>query len=73
MFGIQCCDQFGTFRDRGAIPGYVWVSTDDGDTWVDETADLVTMAVLSGQWYEGTWYLNTAGSGILSKELEPQE
>ena len=23
-----------------------------GDTWRDETADLVTMAVLDGQWYE---------------------
>lgn len=50
--------------------GYVWSSTDDGDTWVDETADLVTMAVGAGQFFGGTFYLNTAGQGILSKVLE---
>ena len=50
--------------------GYVWISKDDGDTWVDETAGLTTMAVGAAQWYEGDLYLNTMGQGILSKTLE---
>ena len=50
--------------------GYVWTSTDDGDTWVDETADIVTMSMGAGQFFEGTFYLNTGGQGILSKVFE---
>jgi hypothetical protein len=50
--------------------GWIWVSKDDGDTWTDETADIVTMAVGAGQFYEGKFYLNTAGQGILAKTFE---
>ena len=28
-------------------------STDDGDTWTDETGDIVSMGIGGGQWYEG--------------------
>lgn len=50
--------------------GFVWISRDDGDTWVDETASLVTMAVGAAQLYEGDLYLNTMGEGIFYKTLE---
>ena len=41
-----------------------------GDTWVDETAGLTTMAIGAAQWYEGDLYLNTMGQGIFYKSLE---
>lgn len=50
--------------------GFIWKSTDDGDTWTDESADLVTMAVGAAQWYENKFYINTMGQGILYKEME---
>lgn len=50
--------------------GYVWTSTNDGDTWRDETGYLVTMGPGGGQWFEGTFYLNSMGQGILAKPLE---
>jgi len=50
--------------------GYIWKSADDGNTWTDESADLVTMAVGAAQWYENRFYINTMGQGILYKELE---
>lgn len=64
--------------DRGAIgrgekPGYIWRSTDDGDTWVDETGDVVTNAVNGCAWFDDTFYLFTAGEGISSKVLEPKD
>jgi len=51
--------------------GYVWMSKDDGDTWTDETADLVTMAGGAGQWFDGgQFFLNAGGQGILAKVFE---
>mgnify|MGYP002630806635 CR=1 FL=1 len=52
---------------RGEYAGYVWKSHDDGDTFVDETGDLVTMSVNSGTWYGDDLYLTTSGEGILVK------
>ena len=49
---------------------YVWRSTDDGDTWTDETEDIVTMGAGISQWYENKLYLSSAGQGILSKVFE---
>ena len=51
---------------------YVWKSTDDGDTWTDETGDeqVVTMGASIGQWYEGTVYMNSGGQGIFAKRFE---
>ena len=54
-------------------PKYLWVSTDDGDTWKDETGDIVTMGSGGGQWFEGKLYLNSMGQGILAKQLEDEE
>jgi len=51
----------------------VWTSSDDGDTWTDETADLVTMGLGIANWYEGDLYINTMGQGILKKILEETE
>jgi hypothetical protein len=52
---------------RGAYAGFVYKSVTDGDTWVEETGNLVTMAVNSGVWYQKDFYLTTSGSGILVK------
>jgi len=52
---------------RGIYAGYVLKSRDDGDTWADETDDLVTMAVNAGAWFKKDFYLTTSGEGILLK------
>ena len=49
---------------------YVWRSTDDGDTWTDETADIDTMGAGLSQWYENKLYLNSGGQGLMSKVFE---
>ena len=46
---------------------YVWKSTDDGNTWTDETGDLVTISLGAGVWYENDFYLTSGGEGILVK------
>lgn len=55
---------------RGEYGGYVWVSENDGDTWRDETGDLVTMSIGAGQWFGNRFYMNTGGQGIQAKVLE---
>jgi hypothetical protein len=50
--------QYGTF---------VWKSTDDGDTWTDETGDLVTISPGAGVWYEKDFYFVTRGEGLTLK------
>jgi len=52
---------------RGMYGGFVWKSSDDGDTWVDESGDLQTMGINAGQWYGKDFYLTTSGEGILAK------
>ena len=49
---------------------YLWKSTDDGDTWTDETADIVTNGAGISQWYGGTLYMSSGGQGIFAKKLE---
>ena len=49
---------------------FVWISTDDGDSWTDETGDLVVMGAGLGQWFENVLYLDSFGQGILRKTLE---
>ena len=49
---------------------FVWVSKDDGETWVDETGGLVTMGPGEANWYEGDFYINSMGEGIMVKTLE---
>ena len=49
---------------------YVWRSTDDGDSWTDETDNIVVMGPGISQWYEDTLYLSSAGQGIMAKKFE---
>jgi hypothetical protein len=49
---------------------FVWVSKDDGETWVDETGGLVTMGPGAANWYENDFYINSMGEGIMVKTLE---
>ena len=51
----------------------VWVSRDDGDTWVDESADYTAMSGGLAQWFEGTLYISSMGQGIAAKVLEQDE
>lgn len=52
---------------RGEYGTVVWRSTDDGDSWTDETGDLVTISVAAGVWYESDYYFVTLGEGICVK------
>ena len=45
----------------------VWKSVDDGDTWQDETGDLVTISPGPGVWYENDFYFVTRGEGVTVK------
>ena len=45
----------------------VWVSRDDGDTWVDESGDYTATSGGIAQWYENTLYVSSLGQGISSK------
>merc|ERR1712194_106386 len=52
---------------RGEYGTKVWKSVDDGDNWIDETGDLVTISPGHGVWYEKDFYLVTGGEGIVVK------
>ena len=45
----------------------VWKSQDDGETWTDETGDLVSMTTGHGVWYESDFYFETFGEGVVVK------
>ena len=49
---------------------FVWISRDDGDTWVDESGDYTSMSGGIAQWYENTLYISSLGQGISSKTFE---
>ena len=46
---------------------FVWKSIDDGETWSDETGDLVTISPGPGVWYEKDFYFVTRGEGLTVK------
>jgi len=48
----------------------IWISTDDGDTWVDESGDYSAMSGGIAQWYNSTLYICSMGQGISSKVFE---
>ena len=52
---------------RGEHGMKVWKSTNDGDSWTDETGDLVTISPGPGVWYEKDFYLVTHGEGVMVK------
>jgi len=52
---------------RGEYGTVVWKTSDDGDTWDDETGDLVTISPDHGVWYESDFYFVTRGEGITVK------
>ena len=47
----------------------VWVSRDDGDTWIDESGDYSAMSGGIAQWYEETLFVSSMGQGIASKSF----
>ena len=49
---------------------FIWASKDDGESWSDETGGLVTMGPGEANWYEGDFYINSMGEGIMYKTLE---
>jgi len=53
--------------DRGTYGTAVWKSSNDGDDWVDETGDLVTISPGPGVWYEKDFYFVTRGEGVTVK------
>ena len=48
----------------------VWVSSDDGDTWVDESGDYTALSGGIAQWYENTLYISSMGQGIVAKTFD---
>ena len=51
---------------------FVWRSTDEGDTFVDETDDMISNHPAGGHWYDGTFYISSSGQGILAKVFEEE-
>ena len=45
----------------------VWKSSDEGETWADETGDLATISIGHGRWYESDFYIVTQGEGVIAK------
>ena len=48
----------------------VWVSQDDGDTWLDESGDYTADNGGIAQWYENTLYVSSMGQGISAKTFK---
>lgn len=62
---IHGIDQIAKYRQEfGTL---VWKSQDDGETWTDETADLVSTTPGHGVWYESDFYFVTFGEGVVVK------
>lgn len=45
----------------------IWVSTDDGDTWVDESGDYTALSGGIAQWYDNKLFISSMGQGIAAK------
>lgn len=52
---------------KGARATLVWKSADDGESWADETGDVITISPGGGVWCDGDFYFVTRGEGILVK------
>merc|ERR1711957_1085478 len=53
--------------NRGEYGTSVSKSHDDGESWIDETGDLVTISPGPGVWYENDFYFVTSGEGVTVK------
>jgi len=53
---------------RGEYGTQVWKSTDNGDSWTDETGDLVTISLGRALWYEKDLYITSGGEGVIRKK-----
>jgi len=62
---IHGTDHFA--KTRQVFGSALWKSTDDGDSFTDETADLVTLSTGNAVWYENDFYWATSGEGIIVK------
>jgi len=61
----------GTQSEDHPHAAFVWMSKDDGETWTDETSEmLVTMGPGAANWYDRDFYINSMGQGIMVKTLE---
>jgi len=65
---VHGVDQAKIAQDKKAV--FVWRSTDDGESFVDETDDVVSTHIASGYWYDDTFYLTSSGQGIMAKVFE---
>eukprot|EP00038_Savillea_parva_P004159 m.134648 g.134648 ORF g.134648 m.134648 type:complete len:922 (-) comp11396_c0_seq1:189-2954(-) len=45
----------------------VWKSVDDGETFTDETGDIVTNSPGGGVWFDTDFYLPSGGTGVMVK------
>ena len=48
----------------------VWVSKDDGDSWVDESGDYTADNGGIAQWDDNTLYVSSMGQGIVAKTFD---
>ena len=55
---------------QGRRAPFVWRSTDDCDTFIDETDDVITNHPAGGSWFEGKYYITSSGQGIMAKTFE---
>ena len=51
----------------------VWVSTDDGDSWVDESGDYTALSGGIAQWYDNKLFVSSMGQGIAAKVFNETE
>jgi hypothetical protein len=48
----------------------IWISTDDGDTWVDESGDYTALEGGIAQWYDNQLLICSLGHFISSKAFK---
>ena len=51
----------------------VWVSKNDGDTWLDESGDYTALSGGIAQWYGRTLYICSLGQGISAKVFDEDD
>jgi len=49
---------------------FVWISRDDGETWIDETGDYTSMSGGIAQWWDNKLYISSLGQGISAKTFD---